>query len=69
VKMDNLLDEAETAGVIDHLIRKCARKVADEADDVLHERLLTLSQAYDVLVRLRSVLQHVYAVYAVYAED
>ena len=61
VKMDDLLDEAETAGVIDGTIRKLARQVADEADDVLHEKAASESKAYDVLILLRGVLQHVYA--------
>ncbi len=60
VKMDDLLDEAESAGVIDSVIRKSAREIADEADDVLHEKPADLTKAYAVLLLLRGVLQHVY---------
>ena len=61
VDMNNLLDEAEGAGVIDIVIRKTARKIASEADAVLHERPADLPKAYDVLLMLRGVLQHIYA--------
>jgi len=61
VKMDDLLDEAEGAGIIDKTIRRMARKIADVADDVLHECPTDLKQASEVLVMLRGVLQHVYA--------
>jgi hypothetical protein len=60
--MNFLLDEAEGARVIDNTIRKMARKIADEADDVLHEKPTSLSKAYEVLIMLRGILQHVYAV-------
>lgn len=60
VKMNNLLDEAEGAGVIDPTTRMAARAVADEADDVLHERPTSLDKAFDVLVNLRGILQHLY---------
>jgi hypothetical protein len=60
VKMEDLLDEAESAGVIDATIRDLSRKIADEADDVLHEQPASASKAYDVLILLRGVLQHVY---------
>jgi Domain of unknown function (DUF4145) len=60
VEMNNLLEEAEGAQVIDKTIRRLARRIADEADDVLHERPTSLDKAYDVLVMLRGVLQHVY---------
>ena len=59
--MNNLLDEAEGGGVIDGVIRKTARKLASEADAVLHERPADLAKAYDVLLMLRGILQHVYA--------
>jgi hypothetical protein len=36
VKMEDLLDEARGAGVIDTVIRKAARQIANDADDVLH---------------------------------
>lgn len=61
VKMEDLLNEAESAGVIDGVIRKSAREIADEADDVLHEKPADLTKAYKVLVLLRGILQHVYA--------
>jgi hypothetical protein len=61
VKMEALLDEAEGAGVIDSVMRKAARKIADDADDVLHEKPVDSKKAYEVLLALRGVLQHVYA--------
>jgi hypothetical protein len=59
--MNSLLDEAEGAGVIDGIVRKTARKIATEADNVLHEKPAELAKAYDVLLMLRGVLQHVYS--------
>lgn len=59
--MNSLLDEAEGAGIIDGVIRKTARKIATEADNVLHEKAADLVKAYDVLVMLRGVLQHIFA--------
>lgn len=59
--MNSLLDEAEGAGIIDGVIRKTARKIATEADNVLHEKPADLVKAYDVLVMLRGVLQHIFA--------
>jgi hypothetical protein len=61
VKMDDLLDEAETAGVIDRTMRRGAREIANAADDVLHEKPADLEKAYEVLIKLRGVLQHIYA--------
>jgi len=61
VEMNDLLDEAETAGVIDKTIRKMAREVATSANHVLHEKPTTLATAYEVLVKLRGILHHVYA--------
>jgi len=46
--------------VIDNTIRKIAREIANEADDVLHEKPASLAKAYEVLLALRGVLQHVY---------
>jgi hypothetical protein len=61
VDMNNLLDEAQGGGMIDGVIRKTARKLATEADAVLHERPADLPKAYDILLMLRGVLQHIYA--------
>lgn len=61
VDMNGLLDEVEGLGVIDAVIRKSARKIANEANLVLHERPTDLSKAYEVLILLRGVLQHIYA--------
>lgn len=62
VTMNDLLDEAESANVIrDTAIRLMAREVANLADDVLHETPTSLSVAYETLVKLRGVLQHIYA--------
>ena len=46
VKMEDLLDEAESAGVIDRVIRRSAREIADEADEVLHEKPADLPKSY-----------------------
>lgn len=61
VTMAALLDEAESGDVIDSVVRRAAREIADEADDVLHEKPADLAKAYDVLLKLRGVLQHVFA--------
>lgn len=61
VGMSDLLNEAEGGGIIDGPVRRMARKVANAADDVLHERPTDLKQASDVLVMLRGVLQHLYS--------
>lgn len=59
--MNGLLEEAEGAGIIDGVIRKTARSLASEADKVLHEQPADIAKAYDVLLMLRGVLQHIYA--------
>jgi hypothetical protein len=61
VQMKDLLDEAESAGVIDKINRLCARRVADAADSVLHEKPIELSAAFEVLIQLRGVLQFIYS--------
>jgi hypothetical protein len=60
VDMNNLLDEAEGAGVINDAIRKTARKIASRAAEVLHEKPADPQKAYEVLILLRGVLQHIY---------
>jgi hypothetical protein len=62
VDMNGLLDEAEGGNVIDGVIRKIARKIASDADLVLHEEPADAARAYEVLLMLRGVLQHIYAV-------
>ena len=59
--MNSLLDEAEGGGVIDGVDRKIARKLANDADTVLHEKPADLTKAFGVLLMLRGVLQHIYA--------
>ncbi len=61
VAMNDLLVEAQTGGVIDKAHQQLAREVADAADDVLHEKPTTLSNALDVLVKMRGVLQFIYS--------
>lgn len=61
IKMNNLLDEAESADVIDNAHRYLARQIADAADDVLYEKPTTLSKSLDVLTRLRGILQFIYS--------
>jgi hypothetical protein len=60
VRMNDLLDEAEAAHIIDQTVRQMAREIADKADDVLHEKPTSLVNASEVLIKLRGVLQHVY---------
>ena len=60
VQMKQLLDEAETAGVLDHTVRKMASQIAEKGNEVLHEKPTTLPEAFDVLVQLRGVLLHIY---------
>lgn len=59
--MNDLLDEAEGAGVIDGVIRAAAREIASKADAVLHEGPADPAEAFSVLLKLRGVLQHLYA--------
>lgn len=61
VVMRDLLEEAEGAGVIDSALRRMARRVADEADAVLHEKPADIATAYEVLLLLRGILQHIYS--------
>jgi hypothetical protein len=61
VTMNSLLKKAVESGVIDEVIRQTARTIANEADTVLHEKPADLSKAYEVLLMLRGVLQHIYA--------
>jgi hypothetical protein len=61
VKMNDLLEKAERAHIIDQAVRKMARSIGNEADSVLHENPTSLANAYDVLIQLRGVLQHLYA--------
>jgi len=61
VDMNSLLDEAVDGGVLDGVIRKIARKLASEADAVLHESPADMTKAYDVLLALRGIFQHIYA--------
>jgi hypothetical protein len=60
IDMNDLLDEAEGAGIIDSVIRKTARNLSSEAGNVLHEELADLPKAYEILLMLRGVLQHIY---------
>lgn len=59
--MSKLLDEAEGAGLIDGTVRRMAREVSKAANDVLHEKPTDLKRAYEVLLKLRGILQHLYA--------
>jgi hypothetical protein len=61
VKMNDLLQEAMDAEVIDDANRQLAREVADAADDVLHEKPTTLSNALDVLIKMRGILHFIYS--------
>jgi len=49
-RMNDLLEEAERAGVVDSVIRGTARELANEGNEVLHEKPTSLAKAYDVLV-------------------
>ncbi len=62
IEMNKLLDEAEGAQIIDKTIRQMAREIANQADDVLHAKPTELPKAFEVLLKLRGVLEHVYAV-------
>lgn len=61
VKMNDLLEEAECAGVIDGANRQSAREVANAADEVLHENPTTLPKSFEVLIKLRGILQFIYS--------
>ena len=61
VTMSDLLNEAESAKVLDEANRKFAREVADAADQVLHEKPTTLSDALNVLIKMRGVIRFIYS--------
>ena len=61
VKIKDLLDEAEQAQVLDKVTRQVADRIVKVANDVLHERATDLTEAFDVLVLLRGLLQHLYS--------
>lgn len=56
-----LLTESQSAGVLDHQAREDSEYVVNQANIVLHEKPADLERAYQVLLKLRGVLQHVYA--------
>jgi len=61
IPMKNLLKKAVDDGVIDGVIRQSIETIAKEGNTVLHEKPADLAKAYDLLVMLRGVLQHLYA--------
>lgn len=61
VEMSQLLDEAETAQIIDKPLRKMVRDVANQGNNVLHQKPSTLDEAFEVLLKLRGILQDLYA--------
>jgi hypothetical protein len=61
IPMKNLLKKAVDDGVIDGVIGQSIETIAKEGNTVLHEKPADLAKAYDLLVMLRGVLQHLYA--------
>jgi hypothetical protein len=61
LEMANLLDEAEGAQIIDGEVRKTARKLANQANLVLHQEPADLAKAFDVLLMLHAILKHIYS--------
>ena len=61
VELRKLIDEAETAGVLDATTRRIAKDIARDANNVLHEKPTDLKKAKQMLIALRGVLQHVYS--------
>lgn len=61
IKFQDLLDEARRWHLLDGVIERIARDIANDADDVLHERPTDILKARDVLDKLRGVLQHIYS--------
>jgi len=60
LEMKQLLDEAETAGVLNVDVRKIAEGITKKGNQVLHEKPTTLAEAFDVLKQLRGVILHLY---------
>lgn len=56
--MKDLLKNAVDSGVIDEVIRQTIRTIVKEANTVLHVKPADLAKAYEMLVMLRGVLQH-----------
>jgi hypothetical protein len=62
IKFQDLLKEARKWNILDGIMEKCARDVANAGDDVMHDRPTDLPKALEVLDKLRGVLRHVYSV-------
>jgi hypothetical protein len=62
IKFQDLLKEARKCNILDGVMEKCARSVANAGDDVMHDRPTDLPKALEVLDKLRGVLRHVYSV-------
>ena len=60
--MDALLKAARKYGLLDRTMELCARDLAKDADDVLHEKPASDAKALEALDRLRGLLQHLYSV-------
>ncbi|MFZ3264884.1 MAG: DUF4145 domain-containing protein [Terriglobales bacterium] len=62
VTFQELLKDAKKWNVLDRTMELCAREVANAGDLVMHEKPATLSEALDVLIKLRGLLEHIYSV-------
>jgi hypothetical protein len=56
-KIDQVVDERG----LDHATAKMAKDVATAGNNVLHERPVSLTEAFDVLIRVRKFLEALYA--------
>lgn len=57
----DLLKEARKWNILDDIMEKCAREVANAGDDVLHDRPADLRKALEVLDKLRGLFRHIYS--------
>jgi hypothetical protein len=62
IKFQDLLREASKWNILDRTMELCAREVANAGDVVMHEKPATLPEAYEVLCKLRGLLEHIYSV-------
>ena len=61
VKFHDLIDEAYKYHLLDRTTKAIAREVANDADEVLHEKPSDPNQAEGVLIKLRGLVQHIYS--------
>lgn len=60
-ELSELINEAYKYHLLDRTTRRIAREVARDGNNVLHEKPAGLNKAYNVLLKLRGLVQQVYS--------